>query len=66
MSGLSGCEIQKEIEKIGYEDIVLIGDNDELLKHYSDDELIDQIVNNHDRDIESIIKVLQDSLIEEA
>jgi hypothetical protein len=58
----SGCEIQKKIDEIGYDNIVLLSNNDELLKRYSDDEIIDQIVNNYDRDIETIIAALQASI----
>lgn len=60
---MSGCQLANHIREIGLDNIKMMTNNDELLGHYTDDELIDEIVNNNDRDIREIITELFESCI---
>ena len=56
--GMSGCELVKHIESIGLDNIKMFTSKDELLAKYNDDEIIDELVNNNDRDIRQVIVAL--------
>ena len=60
-SVMSGCELAKHIESIGLDNIKTLTNKDELLARCSDDEIIDELVNNNDRDIRKIIVALFES-----
>ncbi len=55
---LSGCELKSSIEKIGYENIALLSDTSELIKHINNECLLDALCNDNDRDITFLIKEL--------
>jgi hypothetical protein len=58
LDGMSGCELVKHIESIGLDNIKMFASKDELLAKYDDDEIIDELVNNNDRDIRQVIVAL--------
>ena len=60
---MSGCELERMVSSIGLDNIKLCTNNDELFSKYNDDELIDEIINNNDRDIRKIIESLFQSSI---
>ncbi|GLR76807.1 MULTISPECIES: hypothetical protein [Aliivibrio] len=61
---LSGCEISKIIEGIGYDNLSLFCDKDEFISRLSNEALLDSIVNDNNRDIEMLILQLYSSLLE--
>lgn len=61
---LSGCQLESLIrEDIGYKDICLYSNSDELLKHFSNDQLADSLCNDNERDLIPLIKELFSSHI---
>ena len=61
---MSGCELSNLLANtIGLTLVKLSVDNDEMLKQYSDDELIENIINGNDRDVIKIIIELYDSIL---
>jgi len=60
---MSGCELSKHLCDIGFDNIKMAADNDKLLAEYSDEELIDEMVNNNNRDHKDIIVALVKSNI---
>ncbi len=58
LDGMIGCELSKHIESIGLDNIKMFTSKDELLAKYNDDEIIDELVNNNDRDIRQVIVAL--------
>lgn len=61
LDGMSACELAKHIESIGLDNVKMLTNKDELLARYSDDEIIDELVNNNDRDIRQVIIALFES-----
>lgn len=61
--GMSGCELVEHIDSIGLDNIKMFTSKDELLAKYGDDEIIDELVNNNDRDVRKIIVALFESHI---
>lgn len=57
----SGCQDENLIKAIGLNNIKMLSDNSELLKHFTDDELIDEICNNRNRDFDEIVRQLDES-----
>ncbi len=64
VNGLSGCDLDILIKKIGYDNIVSCSNSDELLKEFDTGTLIDCICNDNDRDLMLIITELFSSNIE--
>ncbi|OCH46704.1 hypothetical protein [Aliivibrio fischeri] len=63
INALSGCEITALIEKIGYDNLALFCNKDEFISRLSNDTLLDAIVNDNNRDIETIVIKLCSSLL---
>jgi hypothetical protein len=59
----SGCEMANIVEGLGVDNITTYSDRYELLSKYSDEDLIDEITNNNDRDHKDIIVALVKSNI---
>lgn len=51
LSGLSGCAIAAVINEIGYNNIAMFSNHEDLLNQFSDEQLIDHLINNNDRAI---------------
>ena len=60
---LSGCELTNLIENIGYDNLALFTNKDDLISRLSDETLLDAIVNDNDRNIEQLIIKLYSSLL---
>lgn len=63
IESMSGCELAKHLEEIGVENIQMFTDCDQLLDQYSDETLLDHIINRRDCDIGKFVTELVLSLV---
>lgn len=63
IDALSGCEITALIDKIGYDNLASFCNKDEFISRLSNETLLDAIVNDNNRDIETVVIELCSSLL---